>query len=302
VLAGAPGDYQAALRNGLIPRDVHRLVNFTRDKMMKGAIVRAYQNMPESMRVGLRRIELTGTGARPMSGQASTGWTDFDATAQGAGGNVQFAERDFAARFYRQVRAGDPTTGMPGLHPRRIDAHMFPGLRTGGGGTAGYTSEAMVRWQRSDYGFRGRAVTPTGEGNLVFGQTPDAALRTELIRPEAGGPAGVPTYGLERPYRYSPPPAGSPVIDAARQDVQQVIRHYAGQSPPTSTLDVLRQHGKHARRLFWVEHAGSGTPPPGLPVLDHIKADRQWVPSPEQLQQAVEAFESITHINPGELL
>jgi hypothetical protein len=284
ILATNPAEYQAAVRAGLVPRNVHQVINHTRDKIIKHAMVRTFRNANAATRAGLTRIEITGTGARPHSAQATSGWTDFDCTAQGA----RNAEQTYTNAFNRELARGGP--GMPGLDGRAIDSNMFAGLRPQAQApTEGFGSDLMVEWQRADYYFRGTAVTPTDAGNLVFGQTPSAAVQ---------GPTKWSTF-FEGTPRYVPPSTGSALVQEAGDDVTALIQRHMS-SPPTNALDTLRQHGKYVRRLWWVENAGTGaSAPPGLGVLDQIKTDKTWVPTRDQLSAAANVFERYTGINPG---
>ena len=170
LLRSAPVAYRNAVRQGLVPVEVNQLVNNTRDLALKHALVRTYRATTDNVRFGLHRVDITGTGARPTSVRASSGWTDFDATAVGAND----AQRAFAAQWYRQVRQGAPELGIPPLSPRRIDATMFPGVKEGGS-DAGFRSAGMLKWVEVDNAFAGRSVAPTRGGNLLMGQQPSAA-------------------------------------------------------------------------------------------------------------------------------
>jgi hypothetical protein len=277
ILEMAPREYEQAVRQGLIPRRVHQLVNHTRDKIAKHAMVRAYRSMRPELRSGFRQVQITGTGARPSSPPATSGYTDLDTTALG----TEEAQRTFTARFYRELRRGG--NGMPGLNPRRVDTNMFPGLRPETSPhSAGYGSRAMVEWQRADASYRGLAVTKTNKGNLVFGQHPDAALRPG-----------------QAPYRFNPRALGPEDIAAGRADCRRLITHHIEQLP-ADRLSILRSEGKHAGRFWWVENVGQGQPrPEWIRTLDKMKADRTSVPSADELDEAWRGFCQMFGLDPG---
>ena len=80
----------------------------------------------------------------------------------------------------------------------------------------------------------------------------------------------------------------------------RLIKGHNSSHPPTSVLDNLRANGKYAQRVWKLEAVGSGqATPEGIKVLEMIKADRRWVPSPSQLQQAADAFETYTTLPAG---
>ena len=289
ILRDSPQAYRRAVEQGLMPTRVHQVVNHTRDKVLKHAVLRAYRNVRQSVRAGLQRIEISGTGARPWSNRASSGWTDADFTAIGA----QDAERGFAAEFYRQVRSGG--NGMPGMHPRRIDCTMFAGARAGHGSSpGGFRSQALINWRNVDYQFSGRAITPTTNGNLLFGQHPDAALRSTLRTASDG----TTFWGLENiaDDAFLPRAApGSAEAFAARADVARLIDLHNGSDPPPSALVDLTRNGKYATRLAKIERVGLGLDvPEGVGVLEYIKANKPTTLPASQLTPATRAYEWYT--------
>jgi hypothetical protein len=284
ILKMAPQEYEQAVRQGLVPPRVHQLVNHTRDKIVKHAMVRAHRSMGAKLRSGFQQVQITGTGARPSSPQATSGYTDIDTTAMGAETALgKEAERTFTARFYRELRRGSKTTGMPGLSPRRVDTTMFPGLKPETSPhSAGYGSRAMVEWQRADASHRGLVVTKTKGGNLIFGQHPDAAL-----------PRG------QAPYRFDPGALGPEDIAAGRTDCRRLITHHM-ERLPADRLSILRSEGKHAGRFWWVENVGQGQPrPEWIRTLDRMKADRTWAPPADQLDEAWRGFCQMFGLDPG---
>ena len=97
--------------------------------------------------------------------------------------------------------------------------------------------------------------------------------------------------------------------DIAAADARRLVEEHVVQMPdhlghPPTRLDILRSEGKHARRAWWVRHAGSGIDaPPGLRVLDRMKTDRTYVPGREDLDAAWRAFTDTLSIseNLGEI-
>jgi hypothetical protein len=300
--------YREALDQGLVPRHVHGAVNHVRDKLAKKAIANAFDSLGHGARQRIRRIEFTGTGARPRSSAALSGWTDLDMTVRGhltegelytiekalesgddvlagqirAKGlhRVQEAEEAFAEAFRRELKgAGIADAG-------NADVNMFSGLhaRPDAPPPGGYASREMIHWQETDVTFRARCAVPTERGSIMFNAHPD-------VRPMPGQAPRVDlNLSLGHPER-----AGFSV-DQAAADARRLIGGHLEEMPghigrPPTRLDILRAEGKHARRVWWVENAGSGEQAPAwMQTLDRAKSDRTWVPSQQELDEAWEGF------------
>ena len=291
LLRSAPLAYRDAVRQGLVPVEVNQLVNNTRDLALKHAMVRTYRATSDSVRFGLHRVDITGSGARPTSVRGSGGWTDFDATAVGASD----AQRSFAAQWYRQVRQGAPELGIPPLRPQRIDATMFPGVKEGGS-PAGFQSAGMLKWVEVDNAFAGRSVAPTRGGNLLMGQQPSAAARIVMSPNDKG------VWTLQGPPKLAAVAPGSEGGRAVTADLQRMIEHNHEVRPPASVIDDLRVNGKYPVRGYKVFTVGGGQPTPqGISVLQRMKADRTWIPSRSELAAAADAYQQYTGKIAGEL-
>lgn len=298
LLGEMPEAYQQAARQGLIPVRTHQLVNHTRDKILKHAMVRAYRKLPDHVRKGLQRIEITGTGAQPTSVRASTGWTDFDCRSLGS----QNAEEAFARAWQREVGRGAPEVGMPGFRigespnayaSTDLDAQMFAGLRTTAP-DAGFRDENLLRWVDVDGKFSGRAVSPTRSGNLVMGYRADAPLGIVQSSDEAG--LWV-LEGLPRLRRAAP---GTPQFEGVLSDLRRLVEQGNSRHPASSALEWLRVNGKYVTRAAKLGTVGSGQPvEAGIRVIEQMKADRMWRPSPQEMGQAIESSRRWLGMGPG---
>ncbi len=299
LLQEMPEAYQAAARQGLVPIRTHQLVNHTRDKILKHAMVRAYRNVPQYVRNGLQRIEITGTGANPRSIRASTGWTDFDCRTLGA----QNSEEAFVRAWQDQVRRGASEVGMPGYRLTEaldglpaindLDTNMFAGLRTDAP-AAGYRSQSLLEWVDVDGKFSGRALSPTKRGNLVIGYRADAPMSVIQSVDETG--AAV--WGLESPPRMPLTPGGTAGAEGILDDVQRMIADH----PAHSVIDNLRVNGKHALRSWKLQTVGTSfgeAVDPGIRILEMMKANRHWTPNAEQVRLASQAFERWSGMSAG---
>ncbi|MCD6285733.1 MAG: hypothetical protein J7M39_07470, partial [Anaerolineae bacterium] len=288
-------NYRQAVADGAVPRPVHELVNATRDKLGRQAIHRALEDVRlrrPDLAEKIARVEITGTGARPRSAPATSGWTDLDITIRGVDDSVasRLAEGEVAEAFSTRLREA-------GVDPGRADAHAFPGLRprTSAAAEGAYQSSGMVEWQATDVTYRGRVAIQGEHGTTYFDAHPD-------VRPLGGQePLVNPTGRMRRLVSIDPA--------AAAADARRLVEEHVAQMPdhlgrPPTRLDILRSEGKHARRAWWVRHAGSGTEaPPGLRVLDRMKTDRTYVPGHEDLDAAWRAFTDTlsTNENLGEI-
>ncbi|MBN1814243.1 MAG: hypothetical protein JXA14_20560 [Anaerolineae bacterium] len=305
--------YQEAFDQGLIPRRIHELVNHTRDKVTKGIVFGAYTDLgPEAKYIA--RIEFTGTGARPHSPSALSGFTDLDLTPRADPKKIlaDMGADDLLANPRIDRMLADAAQGLPvdprirgaldraqtvekmfknnfdnGLVRLRVDAkaadiNMFPGLhaRPDAPPRGGYGSPEMILWNETDVTFRARCAVPTEQGNMVFNAHPD-------VRPM---PGQGPRLDLD-PYLGHPERAGfNP--ERAADDVRRLVLEHVEEMPnrlgrqPTR-MDIMRGEGKNGQRLFWVQNAGSGQATPGgLQVLNRMKSDRTWTPSAEEADEA----------------
>ncbi len=269
LLASDPAAYQQAVRQGLIPTEVHRTVTWARDKVVKNAVQRTLDGMGDEATL-LNQIDFTGTGANPLSTRATTGWTDVDITALGA----DTAEDTFAQGFSRNL---DIEFGSPNA-TRALDVTCFPGRR--GGAAGGYSDPGMLRWVDTEASSTGRAAV-ISNGRATYGYQPDATLRGP------GGPTRLETG------------AGVPSI-SARDDAVRLITQSHASHPPMSIIDDLRVNGKHVPRIWKVENVGRGTPvPEGIRILEQMKANRNWVPTAGELDAAAQAYRQYTGLIPG---
>ncbi len=269
--------YREGVDKGLIPRQAHEAVNHVRDKLVKNAVISAYESLPPNVQKQIARIEFTGTGARPHLATATSGWTDLDLTVRarpGAGGPGELAERAFRDSFRKELQAA-------GVAEDVAEVKMFAGLRASPdiAPAAGYGSPELIRWQETDVAYRARCAIPTEKGGMVFNAHPD-------VSPMPG--QGPLSGSLTRPA----------VVDAARavQDVRRVALDDIRELPqhlgrPPNRIDILRYEGKHVRRAWWSSSAGQGAePPPFVRILDAMKSDRTYTPSPAEVDEAWNGF------------
>ena len=293
LLRDMPDAYQAAVRQGLVPMRTHQLVNHARDKILKHAMVRAYRNVPEYVRNGLQRIEITGTGANPRSVRASSGWTDFDCRTLGA----QNSEEAFVRAWGDQVRRGAPEVGMPGFRLDNLDAQMFAGLRVDAP-AAGFRNQSLLEWVDVDGKFSGKALSPTRKGNLVIGYRADAPMGIVQSIDETGSAV----WGLESPPRMPHTPPGTAAAADVLDEIQRMVNHSHAHHPPANVLENLRFNGKYALRSWKLQTVGTGfgeAIDPGIRVLEMMKANRHWAPNADQIRQAIQAFERWTGMSAG---
>ena len=249
-----PAAYQQAVRSGLVPTDVHRTVNWARDRVVRNAIDDSVSRLGQDS--GLSRIDITGTGARPLSTRATSGWTDVDLTAIGS----RESEIAFRQHFLENLNRGFGRSNAA----EALDVTCFAGRQ---GSPVGYTDPRLLRWVKVEANFTGRTVRVTKSGETVFDYQPEATLQ--------GAPPRL-TLGTS--------------ASSVRADVRRLMALHPT-SPSMSTLDKLRVDGKMAQRVWKAESTGRGGPiPEGIRVLERIKADRRWVPSARELEAAEAAF------------
>jgi hypothetical protein len=290
-----PAAYQQALRDGLIPDEIQRLFNSARDKTVKDAITKTFDDIGDQKWL-IDRVDITGTGANPLGTKATSGWTDVDLTAHGSHG----VDRNFQQAFYQRLddgllqHSGLDREGFRELFgevaPHKVfDVTCHPGY----GGPGGYNSPGLLNWTKVEAHFTGRSVAVSEGGDLIFGYRPDATLTA----PHHGGSLGqAPIKPLIPPKL----PDGAGPTQSTIDDAIGLITKENTLRPPTSVLDNLRANGKHAQRLWKINTVGTGEAmPEGIKVLEMMKADRHWVPSPSQLQQAAMEYEKLTTLSAG---
>lgn len=280
LLRSDPAGYREAVRQGLVPTNVHRTVNWARDKIVRNAIGQTIDDMG-GQSSSLLRVDITGTGANPLGSKAASAWTDVDLTAMGVDGSDD---------TFRQMFAGnlDEAFGAPNAS-ESLDVMCFAGRP---GDVGGFTDDALIDWVKGEAHFTGRSVAVGESGAPIFDYRPDATLRP----PGAGGPQG--STWTTSPHMSSGGGIGS--ATGARADVNRLISAHNTSHPPTSLLDELRANGKYAQRIWKVETTGLGEPvPPGIRILEQIKANRQWVPKPDQLAQAASDYRLYTSAMSG---
>jgi hypothetical protein len=280
LLRSDPAGYQQAVRSGLIPTEVHRTVNWARDKIVKQAISQTFDDLGNQKWL-IDRVDITGTGANPLSSRATSGWTDVDLTAIGSGADRQF-QRTFTANL--DAAFGAPNAG------EALDVTCFAGR---GGSPAGFTDEGLLRWVEVEAHYTGRSVALSTQGTPIFNYQPDATLRAPITDPLFGShqQLAVPT---------TPRFVDGAGIAGAQTDVQRLIIDHNTKHPPVSLLDDLRANGKYAQRVWKLDSVGSGAPTPeGIKVLEQIKANRRWVPGDAELAAAAEAYQQYTGFTAG---
>jgi hypothetical protein len=265
--------YRQALGQGLVPRQVRELVNVARDKVVKNAVFAAFEELSPALRGQITRIQFVGTGARPRSAAAISGWTDVDLGVRGAPRAERLLQRGVLDQLQQQ-----------GLDAGLADVHVFRGLRPSPAHPVpgGYASHDMVRWIEGDVVGRGRIAVPTDRGGMLFDAHPD-------VRPTPG-------YGpLDPAPRWVGTP-GHATMDARRLIVQHVAELDSSLGSPTR-LDILRSEGKHAGRVWWTQNKGTGAARPDwMPALDRWKADRTLVPDPAEVNRVWERFVEYFHL------